>query len=118
MLDVRPAHCTLNCNLCAQVCPTDALHIPTPVEAEILGLGAVAQVDRNLCVAWARGRDCMACQSACPISGAIYSTEEYNPGWRTPGETRVPHVNAELCVACGQCTLVCPARVPAIQVVD
>lgn len=114
----RPAHCSLNCNLCAQVCPTDALHIPTPIEAERLGLGAVAHVDRNWCIAWAKGKDCMACQSACPISGAIYSTTEYNPGWRSVGEARVPHVNTDLCVACGQCTLVCPARQPAIVVVD
>lgn len=117
MLDERPAHCTLNCNLCAPVCPTDALHVPTPEEAEELGLGGAARVERGLCLAWAKGDHCMVCQQVCPISGAIYSTQEYNPAWRSTDRVRAPHVNTDLCVACGQCTLACPARIPAITVV-
>lgn len=117
MLDERPAHCTLNCNLCAEVCPTDALHTPTSYEIALLGLGAVAHVEPSKCIAWASGKDCLRCRAVCPIVGAVYSTEEEVAMWfggtRT---TSVPHVNEDLCVACGLCTQACPTMVPAITV--
>jgi ferredoxin len=117
MLDEKPQYCTLNCNRCARVCPTDALHVPTTNEAIALGLGGVARVDRTRCIAWARGHDCMRCLAVCPMLGAVYYTEETSPMWHDPSPTRVPHVNPEFCVACGLCTGVCPAGPPAIQVV-
>ncbi len=116
MLDVRPAHCSLDCNLCAAVCPTDALHTPTTYEAALLGLGAVAHVEKPKCVAWVRGDGCLKCLAVCPISGAIYWTEEIVTFRRETHTTRVPHVNEELCVACGLCTQACPAMPPAIMV--
>ncbi len=117
MLDERPAHCTLDCNLCAQQCPTDALHTPTEREARILGLGATARIDRSKCIAWSKAKDCMKCQAVCPIVGAIVSTKEYIVTPRNAREVNVPHVVADLCVACEQCVHVCPAHPgPAIEV--
>ena len=117
MLDERPAHCTLNCNLCAEVCPTDALHTPTEREIQILGLGATARVDRGTCISWSKAKDCMKCQAACPIVGAIVSTREYVVAHRNAREVNVPHVVADLCIGCEQCVRVCPASpTPAIEV--
>jgi ferredoxin len=114
MLDERPAHCTLNCNLCARPCPTDALHTPTPQEAQDLGLGVKADVDQSRCRAWARNHQCMICQSACPIAGALLSQERPAelPG-RGP-RVQVPVVNPDLCVGCDQCATVCIVGPPAI----
>jgi ferredoxin len=117
MLDEQPPYCTLNCNRCARVCPTDALHVPSAEEAIALGLGGVARVDRSRCVAWSRGRDCMRCQGVCPMLGAIYYTEENSESWRDPSPTRVPHVDSQFCVACGLCSQVCPVNPAAIQVI-
>lgn len=116
MLEARPVHCTLNCNRCAEPCPTDAIHTPTPAEAAALGLGVKAEVDRNRCRAWARNHACMACQNVCPISGAI--TGEERPAWLpTPtgdSAVQVPVVNQDLCVGCNQCQSACPVRPQAI----
>lgn len=108
MLDERPPHCTLNCNLCAELCPTDALHTPTPQEVRELGLGVKAEVDRTRCRAWARNRACMRCQAVCPIVGALVS-EERPAGLPSRGgqQVQVPVVNKDLCIGCNQCATVC-----------
>jgi ferredoxin len=116
MLDERPQHCTMECNLCATACPTDALHTPTFLEARQLGLGKVARVDYSRCVAAVRGEQCMRCRGACPIIGAITQREE-TVVWHGREKTApIPIVVEELCVACGMCTDVCPVGPPAIVV--
>ncbi len=116
MLDVRPEHCTMDCNLCAKVCPTDALHTPTPKEARELGLGSAAVVDKERCVGYRKGEQCMNCQATCPILGAITSTRRTVNWHGVPRTASVPHVNPDLCVACGECSGVCPVMPPAIEV--
>lgn len=114
MLDERPAHCTLNCNRCAEPCPTDAIHTPTPAEASTLGLGLKAEVDRDRCRAWAENRACMECTSGCPIAGAL--TGILRPG-PTPDGRRpvlVPVVDPGLCVGCDLCAQACVERPQAI----
>lgn len=109
MLDERPAHCTMKCNRCAVPCPTDALHTPTPEEARLLGLGEKAEVNRERCKAWARNRTCMACQSACPIAGALIGIERPE-GLATANGARgvqVPVIVPELCIGCDLCSGAC-----------
>ncbi len=113
MLDERPAICSLNCNRCASACPTDALHTPTTAERVELGLGSVAQVDRDRCRAWARGHECMRCQAACPIAGAIVTGDRSAEMGEGP-PVGVPIVDPEKCVACNLCAQACPARPVAI----
>lgn len=117
MLDERPAHCTLNCNRCAKPCPTDAIHTPTADEAVVLGLGVVATVNRTQCRAWARNHDCMLCQQACPISGALVrQTRPFDPDLPNATSVGVPVVVASLCVGCNQCQTTCPMDPRAIGV--
>ena len=111
MLDVRPPHCTLNCNRCARVCPTDALHTPTEDERIALGLGAVAHIDQSRCKVWARGKECMKCQGACPIRGALNAVSD--PEGRHP-ELSFPEVDPDLCVGCDQCSRSCAVSPAAI----
>ena len=127
MLDERPAHCTLNCNRCATVCPTGALYTPTEDERVLWGLGAIASVDHDRCRAWRSNHECMACQSVCPIAGALVGTSrpENLPVPKgmpfrmpvSPGPpVQVPVVNASLCVGCNQCAGPCPMQPSAIRV--
>jgi ferredoxin len=116
MLDERPDHCTMHCNLCAEVCPTDALHTPTREEARELGLGAAAVVDRERCVGWRKGEQCMECQRSCPILGAITSTRETAIWHGMERTASVPYVNTDLCVACDVCAEACPVMPAAIEV--
>ncbi|HEY3318617.1 MAG TPA: 4Fe-4S binding protein [Coriobacteriia bacterium] len=113
MLDERPAICSLNCNRCARVCPTDALHTPTQEERVALGLGSVAQVDRSRCRAWYRAHSCMLCQSVCPINGAIIAADRAQElGGGT--SVSVPVVDPAQCVACNVCATACPIHPTAI----
>jgi polyferredoxin len=75
MLDEPPAYCTINCNRCAQLCPTDAIHKLTEPERASLGVDAVARVHRGMCIAYRQNEECMLCQAACPISGALMAVE-------------------------------------------
>jgi ferredoxin len=110
MLDERPAYCTMNCNRCARVCPTDALHLPDAEESAHQNLGQIASVHRGMCKAWWHDSECMLCQSACPIAGAL-------TGKLLPGHTaRVPVVDKDLCVGCNLCSKPCPTSPKAISV--
>lgn len=115
MLDERPAHCSLNCNLCARVCPTDALHTPTEDEALLLGLGAVAKVDRTTCAAWSRGHACLKCARVCPIVGTIGSERVVVQTRFGPKTVDAPVIREETCIACGLCSQACPEMPPAIR---
>jgi ferredoxin len=116
MLDERPAHCTLNCNLCAVPCPTDAIHTPTTEESLLLGLGVKAEVNRDRCRAWASNRDCLKCLGGCPIAGALTAQTRPAdlPSKRGGEPVQVPVVNAELCIGCNQCALACVENPVAI----
>jgi polyferredoxin len=122
MLDDRPAHCTLNCNRCAGPCPTDAIHTPTLDEAAALGLGVKAGVNRDRCRAWAGNRECMNCQTRCPIAGALVGQQRptnlpvhrMGPSTYVGAPVQVPVINTDLCVGCNQCAEACVMTPAAI----
>jgi polyferredoxin len=117
MLDDRPAYCTINCNRCAELCPTDALHKLEEPERTYLGVDEKARVHRGMCIAYRQNQACMLCQAACPISGAIKAVErpDFLSRDGRPG-VLVPVVVAELCIGCDECAKKCPVMPTAISV--
>lgn len=117
MLDDRPAYCTVNCNRCAELCPTDAIHKLTELERAYLGVDAAARVHRGMCIAYRQNEPCMLCQAACPINGAIKAVERpsFLSGDGRPG-VLVPVVDPELCIGCDECAKKCPVVPTAISV--
>lgn len=105
----RLGYCEYNCTLCGQVCPTGAIpRLPVEVKRrEVIGK---AVVDRNHCLPYARGVDCIVCEEHCPIpTKAIRTRRVVERNWR--GETvelHQPYVVEELCNGCGICENVCP----------
>jgi len=98
----RQGGCSLNpsCpDLCAQVCPVDALR---PVAPKDLKLG-LAHVERSLCLAWDQGVKCLVCVEACLVQAAV------------PYEGRVT-VDPQKCTGCGRCESGCPVPGSAIHV--
>lgn len=76
---------------CARACPVGAIRRPDDSEVRI----GTAQVNREKCIAWAEGKDCLVCQERCSY-GAI-----------EPDSRRRPHVLEERCTGCGACQNTC-----------
>ncbi len=103
-MDFQKSHCRLACNQkCAAACPAKALRKLDTLSRRDIHMGhAIWKKDR--CVRTTEDVPCTACQRKCP-GKAITLVDNF------------PVINKELCIGCGACEHVCPARpLPAIFV--
>jgi len=98
-------YCRPECTLCSQVCPAGAILPITPEQKTSFHIG-VASVDRTLCVVEAEGVSCGNCARHCPV-GAIEMVRQYPDQDDSP---LIPSVNEAMCIGCGACENLCPAR--------
>ena len=98
-------YCRPECGRCAEVCPTDAIHLTDLAEKSATQIGRAVWVREN-CVPLTDGVECGNCARHCP-SGAIQMvpSEAGNPA-----SPKIPAVNVERCIGCGACENLCPAR--------
>ena len=98
-------YCRPECGRCAEVCPTDAIHLTDLAEKSATQVGRAVWVKEN-CVPLTDGVECGNCARHCP-TGAIQMvpSEAGNPDSR-----KIPVVNVERCIGCGACENLCPAR--------
>ena len=97
-MDFRRGYCEWNCNECGKVCPTQAirkLELPKKQQTVI----GRAYIDRNICIPWSEGRDCLVCEELCPVpkkavifaaGSAIAQGGRTDPGVVTPGDAGSP----------------------------
>ncbi|GAB4331718.1 MAG: 4Fe-4S binding protein [Calditrichia bacterium] len=107
--NMREGYCEYGCNLCGQVCPTDAI-LPLPLQVKKKLPMGVAYFDKNLCIPYARHEDCLVCEEHCPIPDKaikfhIQNTELPDGSIR---KVKYPYVERELCIGCGICENKCP----------
>lgn len=93
-------YCPENCTRCSEVCPTGAIEKITAEERLDTQIGHAVWIKEN-CVVISDGVACGNCAKHCPTN-AILMVE-------TP-EGTVPAVDESLCIGCGKCEYVCPAR--------
>ena len=99
--------CEFNCNECIKVCPCGALDKLALDEKKHWRVGLARYVETR-CISYIDGTDCGACAEHCPV-GALEMVP-YK-------ETTIPKVHENLCIGCGACENICPARpVKAIRV--
>lgn len=96
--------CLYTCNRCGNICPTgavDALSLPEKRRVKI----AEANFDPRSCIAFQESKKCGLCGKACP-TGAITLRKNSTPR----------PVKKDLCIGCGACQNVCPAKKKAMTV--
>ena len=98
-------YCRPECTKCSDVCPAGAIRPITVEEKSSIQIGhAVVCLDN--CVVKTDEVSCGNCARHCP-AGAI-SMVRMNPD--DPRSLRIPVVNEERCIGCGECENLCPAR--------
>ncbi len=106
-LEIRYASCEQRCNVCGQVCPTDAIRALDLEERKHAKIGT-AVLYRDRCLVWEQDRLCLICDEQCP-----YDAIEF----RIVDGMRRPFVTEDRCNGCGVCEHKCPIQGQAAIVV-
>lgn len=86
-VNVDVEHCPC-CRICEIKCPEGVMHVRKFLQGKIM-------IRQEKCP-----EGCMDCLDVCPITGALYLSEE----------DKKVHVNELFCIYCGACKLVCPVE--------
>lgn len=95
-------YCRPECTKCSDVCPAGAILKIDRAEKSSIQIGHAVWVSAN-CVPLTDGVECGNCARHCPV-GAIQMIESGSGG------PKIPAVNTEICIGCGACENLCPAR--------
>ena len=93
--------CNFDCTVCGDVCPNGAIKPLTIEQKHLTQMGKVTFIEEN-CIVYTEGTSCGACSEHCPTQAL--SMIPYKDG------LTIPHVDTNICVGCGGCEYVCPAR--------
>jgi polyferredoxin len=101
LMDFSHGFCNYDCTLCTEVCPNGALQKLTVEQKHADQVGYVNFVRTN-CVVYTDETFCGACSEHCPTQ-AVYMVPY-------KGDLTIPELNTAICVGCGGCEYVCPAK--------
>ncbi len=108
VLVARLGYCEYDCTLCGQVCPTGAIRLLQVKEKRKTKIG-LAVIDKNRCLPFAQGEECLVCEEHCPTGkkAIVFERRKVLVG-SDPQELLQPRVLTELCIGCGICETRCP----------
>ena len=106
---MREGYCEYNCNLCGQICPTDAI-LPLSLEIKQKTPMGLAYFDKDLCIPFERHEDCIVCEEHCPTPDKAikFDVKEAILPDGNRRFVKYPYVVRELCIGCGICEEKCP----------
>ena len=105
VMSYERGYCRPECNQCSQVCPAGAIK---PIEKEVKAstqIGHAVWIKKN-CIPLTDGVSCGNCARHCP-TGAIEMVLSDPDNEESP---EIPVVNEAICIGCGACENLCPAR--------
>ncbi len=100
-LSFENGFCNYDCTVCSEICPSGALSALTPEEKNATQLGKVQFVREN-CIVFTDETNCGACSEHCPTQAV--SMVDYKD------DLTIPYTDTSICVGCGGCEYVCPAK--------
>lgn len=104
-MSYEKGYCRPECAKCAEVCPTDAIHLSGLAEKSAIQIGHAMWIREN-CVVLTDKVSCGNCARHCP-TGAIQMVPLEQD---STDSLKIPIVNTERCIGCGACENLCPAR--------
>jgi polyferredoxin len=106
---MREGYCEYNCNLCGEVCPTEAI-LPLSLQEKKKTPMGLAYFDKNLCIPFAQNKDCIVCEEHCPTPDKAikFEVKEIIMTDGSIKKVKYPYVIRDLCIGCGICEHKCP----------
>lgn len=98
-------YCRPECVTCSQVCPTSAINSISTADKTAISVGHAVWVSDN-CVVNRDKVTCNNCEHHCPTGAISMVVRNQELG----NSLKTPVVNKELCIGCGACENLCPAR--------
>lgn len=104
--------CRPECTKCSEICPAGAIR-PISIEEKSSIQTGHAVVNLDLCVVNTDGVSCGNCARHCPANAITMVSKNPDDG----ASAKIPAVNEQMCIGCGACEHLCPAKpVPAIHI--
>jgi polyferredoxin len=106
---MREGYCEYNCNLCGQVCPTEAI-LPLELATKQQTAMGMAYFDKNICIPYADHKDCIVCEEHCPTPDKAIKFDIRQTLLPDGSQILIkyPYVRKDLCIGCGICETKCP----------
>lgn len=98
-------YCRPECTSCSDACPTGAIIPITKEEKTAVQIGHAVWVKSN-CVPLTDGVECGNCERHCPTGAITMVPSDPND----EESVKIPVVNESVCIGCGACENLCPAR--------
>ena len=98
-------YCRPECVRCSEVCPAGAIKPITIAEKSSIQIGH-AVWNKELCIVNTDEQECGNCARHCPAGAIQMVPSDAND----PKSRKIPVVNEEMCIGCGTCENLCPAR--------
>ncbi len=100
-MNYTDSYCLYDCNICSQVCPTGAIKPVSVSQKKRIQIG-IAKFEMKNCVVYEKETDCGLCNEYCPTKAVVLKPYKNGLG--------IPFVYEDICIGCGACEHVCPAK--------
>ncbi|MCL2074464.1 MAG: 4Fe-4S binding protein [Marinilabiliaceae bacterium] len=97
--------CRPECVKCSEVCPTGAIKRISKEEKSSIQIGHAVFV-RERCIPIVDLQECGNCERKCPTNAIMMVPSVPNDA----NSLKIPALNENLCIGCGACEFLCPAR--------